>query len=439
MTIKKNTFEGGAAGATLAAGQAGSGDPLDSVAPTNGATLTYDNAHAMHGTKSALVTPTSTGQARFDYRFTSSNVAVKAYFYLTSLPAADTFLMHILTSAFGRAASFHINTAGKLRLADSTGTTGVWTAASTFPLNQWVRLEIYGAAGASTTTGTLKGAAYLGDSTTPIEAAYSSSAANMGTVPFGGVAGGKLNGSSTYATTYWVDDFTSNDAASDFIGVATNTAPTVTAGAPATASPSSPFSLPFTATDAEGDALTYSAVADPGNPAALGTLTVTATAVTGTSPAAAGKYLVNVTANDGQASTTRPLTLYVTSTSTTPTAVKSNAGAWTSTGGTIPAALADADPATYAESLDNPSGSVLGVTGTPYAASATARVSYQVSQSAASPARSVVVGLYQNGTLIASKTETLTTTVTSGFFDLTAPQLAAWTDRTEPEIRFTAS
>lgn len=440
MAIKQNNFEGGTVGSNVTAGQTGSGDGLDFVVVTNSATVTYDSAQAMHGTKSAKITPTATGQASLSYSVTSTAVALRAYIYMTSTVAADTYLMRLETGAQATTAPrFVFKSTGKIVLQDF-GAATAWTSTTSFPLNQWVRLELFAQAGADATTGTLKGGFYLGDSTTPIDPIFSSTTANAGTVAFTRAAVAKTNASQAYATAFWVDDFAVNDGATGLIGIGTNTPPVVTAGAPATVAPGAAFSLPFTATDADGNTLTTSAVATAGNPAALGTLTAGASAVTGTAPATAGKYLVDLSVNDGTTTVVTQLTLYVTSSTGTPTTVKSNAGSWVSSTGNIVTALADVDSGTYVYSPDNPAGNAFGVTVTPYTSGATARVSYTLSQNPGSPTRSVTVGLYMNGTLIASKTEsTLTTTPTAGFFDLTSPQLAAWTDRNEPEIRFTAN
>lgn len=440
MAIKQNTFEGGTLGGNVLAAQAGSGDALDFVTVTNSATITYDTAQAMHGTKSAKVTPTATGQSSMSYAVTSAAVAVRAYLYMTAAVAGDTYIMRLETGAQATTAPrFVLKSTGKIVLQDF-GAATAWTSTSSIPLNQWVRLELFASAGADATTGTLKGGMYLGDSTTPIDPIFSSTTANAGTAAFTRAAVAKTNASQTYAAAFWVDDFAVNDGATDLIGVGANSAPVVTAGAPATVAPGAAFTLPFTATDADGNTLTTSAAAAAGNPATLGTLTVGASSVTGTAPATAGKYTINLTVSDGTATVVTPLTLNVTSSTAVPTAVTSNAGSWVASNGNIVTALADADSATYVSSPDNPAGNAFGVTITPYTAGATARVSYTLSQNPGSPARSVTVGLYMGSTLIASKTESaLTTTPTAGFFDLTSAQLAAWTDRSAPEIRFTAN
>lgn len=221
MTLYQSTFEGMASGTSLATGQAGSGDAFNSVAPTNGSTMVYDNTRAMHGTQSLLITPSSTGQARVDYSASSSTaMAARAYVYLTAVPTADTYLVSVLNTAAGRVLSFSIGSSGRLRIFDgSGGGTAVWTAAANMPLNQWVRLELYGVVGGTATTGTVKAGVYLGDATTPIEAVYSANGTgNMGTTALRGAAFGKYQASSPYATPFWMDDVSVNDAATDLMG-----------------------------------------------------------------------------------------------------------------------------------------------------------------------------------------------------------------------------
>lgn len=352
MTIRSNNFEGGTATTAVAAGQTGSGDPLDTVTITNAATVTYDTTHAMHGTKAALVTPTSTGQARLDYRFTSSAIAARAYIYLTALPAADTILLQIITSAFARAVSWHVNSVGKLRLSDSSGTTGVFTAAATIPLNQWVRLELFATPGVDITSGTLKGAVYLGDSTTPIEAAYSSPAANTGTAAFGGASAGRLN-LSAYVTQFWVDDFAANDAAADLMGPAANAAPTVGAGANQNVAAGATVTLTGTATDSDGTIAARSWAFDyptSGAPTLTGATTATATFTAG---AAGSLYVLRHTATDDKGATGSATTEVRVPDSGTMTPLPTAAtGGFTRVGSatTDGGALADTDDTTYLES-----------------------------------------------------------------------------------------
>jgi hypothetical protein len=189
----------------------------------------------------------------------STRFGVRAYFYLTALPTADLWLIAMYAADHTtRLLSMHVNGAGKLRLSDAaTTTTGVWTAAAAMPVNQWVRIELYGSCGSTTTNATVKGGVYLGDSTTPIEAIYSSTAANLGTAQqFSRAIIGKAN-SSTFATPYWVDDIKADDTATGLLG---------------------PF-VTSTVTNSQADAAIVTAT---GTPAAGGTLAYSIAQTSGT-------------------------------------------------------------------------------------------------------------------------------------------------------------
>lgn len=154
----------------------------------------------------------------------------------------------------------------------------------------------------------------------------------------------------------------------------------------------------------------------------------------------AGHFVFKVTY--GASSDT--VNVYATTDTSTPESVISNAGGWADQSGStddadLVAALADDSDATYIESPDNPSGNVGTFLAKPLAPGQT-QVPYRLSASAASPARTCKVELLMGTTVIASKTETLSTTVTAGSFTLTPTQLSALTDRvTDLRFRLTAS
>ena len=304
MTARNNNFEGGTYGATVtAAGSGGaSGDAFTAVGIGVGGALAYDSTRAAHGTLSAKLTGGTTDAINVFCDITASTrFAVRAYFYLTALPTADHWLIAMYAADHTtRLLSMHINGAGKLRLSDLSGTTGVWTAAATMPVNQWVRIELYGSCGSTTTNATVKGGVYLADSTTPIEAIYSSTVANLGTAQqFGRATIGKAN-SSAFATPYWVDDIKVDDTATGLLG------PVVTS----------------TVTNSQADAAIVTAT---GTPAAGGTLaySIAQTSGTTTTPLliSTGKWAIprhvtdtltyTVTATESPSGLTAPSTINV--------------------------------------------------------------------------------------------------------------------------------
>lgn len=261
MAARSNSFEGGTNGATVSAAGSGgaSGDAFFAVTVTAGGAMAYDNTRAAHGTLSAKVTGGVAGAIACYYDITASaRFGVRAYFWFTGLPTDDLLLISMYAADHTtRLLSWHINGAGKLRLSDASGTAGVWTAAAAAPLNQWVRLELYGLCGSTTTNATIKGGVFLGDSTTPIEAIYSSTAGNLGiSNQFGRAVVGKPGGT-LFATPYWIDDIKADDTATGLLG---------------------PF-VTFTVTNSQADAAVVTAT---GTPVAGGTLAYSIAQTSGT-------------------------------------------------------------------------------------------------------------------------------------------------------------
>jgi hypothetical protein len=119
------------------------------------------------------------------------------------------------------------------------------------------------------------------------------------------------------------------------------------------------------------------------------------------------------------------------------------AGSWTYAGGaaSIHGALADDTDTTYAQSSFNPSSDLMKVSLQPIA-DGSCVVPFTYWASAASPARSLTVSLRDSGgTQIASKTisNITATSPVSDSIVLSSGENAAFTDRTNPELWFTAS
>lgn len=159
MTDLRNTFEGGTDGVTLTVGNSGgtSGDAFTGVNA-----WVYTNAQSRDLMAVRVLNP---GTTLYVVRWASvgTPAALRAYLYLTSLPTADVDVLHLGDAV---STSFKVNSGGKARLTAS-GTQ--WTATANFPINQWVRVELFATASTNSVDGTAKAAYYLGDSTTAVE------------------------------------------------------------------------------------------------------------------------------------------------------------------------------------------------------------------------------------------------------------------------------
>ena len=120
------------------------------------------------------------------------------------------------------------------------------------------------------------------------------------------------------------------------------------------------------------------------------------------------------------------------------------AGNWTAQGGAadIAAATADSSATTYAQSGDNPSGDVARFR-LQSIASGSVSISFTYWVTSASPSRSFTASLYTNsGTLISTSPTVTGITSTSPInfsWSLSAGENAAFTNRTSPELRISAS
>ncbi len=140
--------------------------------------LTGAGDAALHGVRGVL-TPTGASAGRARITISSSQVAARIYArFEGTVPAADTHLIYVQTTG-SRKASAHINGAGRLRISDASGTSGIWTSAAALLPDTWYRIELVAVSGATTSTGTIKAAYYLGDSLTPVETAYVNTTANV--------------------------------------------------------------------------------------------------------------------------------------------------------------------------------------------------------------------------------------------------------------------
>lgn len=223
MTQTKNSFEAGTPGATVSTvNTGGTGNtPFSTVTIGGAATLVFDNTDHAHGTQ-CVVGANASGQVTTMIQSGLSSTAMNRVLYvkLDTAVASDLYLIRF-TVAGVRKASLHINGASKLRMCDSTGTTGLgpWTSGGAtaanvaIPLNQWIRVELYAQSAAS---GTMTAAYYSLDSTSAIDS-VTVATANGGGSPFDAWTIGK-NDASAYAGTIKYDSTQGDDAATGLMG-----------------------------------------------------------------------------------------------------------------------------------------------------------------------------------------------------------------------------
>jgi hypothetical protein len=143
-----NNFEESSSGTTITTGNSGGAgnNNFDSVFIGTGYTVTYDNAHAAHGTQSMNVTAGSTASEGGVYWVgsagTQPTIYFRCYIYLTANPSGGAMDPVGVYSGATAAGIIGISRFGHIQLSDSSFSvklifTGV------VPLSQWFRVEGY--------------------------------------------------------------------------------------------------------------------------------------------------------------------------------------------------------------------------------------------------------------------------------------------------------
>lgn len=282
MTTFLQSVENVPNGATPTTGNSsgGSDTGLANISIGSGSTLTADTTQKAHGTVSLAVTAVSASSTYVGWSPTATgSAASRMYVYFTSTPAAGAIMQ--MRSASGQVATIGFSGSGKLVLQNSAGTT-IWTAASAFPLNSWVRIGLGVVVGTTTSNGTLNAAYYTLDSTTATDSFTGTANQNSGTANINEIRYGKQSGA--YTTTWWMDDLGLTTGSSTFMGPVTSTVPNAPTGVTATAGILS-ASVSWTAPGFDGgSAITgYTVTSSPGgltSTVGAGTLSTTVSGLT---------------------------------------------------------------------------------------------------------------------------------------------------------------
>ncbi len=256
MALRQNSAEGGTNGLVVTSANSGgaSGTGFNTVTTTGSPTRVYSSAQKAHGTLSYQVAAAASSAVDFAFASFAANnsLALRFYLYHTTLPSNGQQIFQVFYGGgTGPVAAVGISGTGRIQVIGAAATL------STFPtplvVGTWYRIEMQLTVGASTTTGSIACQYYVHDQTTPVDAAYSSSTANLGTNPATTIHFGKLTPAATLDSFF--DDIAYDDGATAPIGVyvAPSQPPTASAGFSQTnIEPYTVISLSGTDSDSDG-------------------------------------------------------------------------------------------------------------------------------------------------------------------------------------------
>lgn len=366
MALIRNNAEGGTDDLAVTPANSGgvSGDAWTLVSLAGTATITFDNGQSIGGAMAYKFNTNGTDIHYLQWTATGSNqIADRGYFYFPSLPTAGNGVYQLRTSGGGTSfTTCVVRNDGSFQISDVTGAFIFTSSAGVIPAATVLRFEIQ-IANPSATTGTVSGAWYLGDSTTPITGTvFNLTGQNFGTSLMSQVRWGRPSAFGTFAS-FWGDSFAHQDGSITPIGPAINAPPTVNAGVDQNVAASASVLLSASAADSDGAVVSYAWtwVYHP-TAANIGTATGITGATTSTPSFTAGAagslYILRCTVTDnagGSAYDDVEIRVPVTgATAKTPLAMDATVkvGTWTRVGGsaTDGQAVSDVSDLTYLES-----------------------------------------------------------------------------------------
>lgn len=219
MTLYQNSFEGGTDGTNVTTGNSGgaSGDAFSAV----NATVKFATAAALHGSMGGRFTG---GSGWVKWTASSSAFALRFYMKLpASAPSGGDAYIATMPTAAGYAGTLSVDSSKRISLssdADIVFTSAALSSGTVY------RIEVAIQKGTTTSNGTLRFGYYVGDSTTPVETVYSSTAQNTGTNNYPDYAVGDCYQSWGSVAYIDFDDLALQTGTTDFIGpVSSGTTP----------------------------------------------------------------------------------------------------------------------------------------------------------------------------------------------------------------------
>ncbi len=175
----------------------------------------YSTAAAAHGSLGYALTGASGTATLVGWNgYSAPSIAVR--FYYNPGPTLPNALLRLadIRNSTATAARVELSAANQIFIQNAAGTT-VTTFSHAVQANTWYRVELTISVSASTAT--IKAAYYLGNSTTPVDPAFSTAAGNTGTANIAQVSIGST-ASATWVGTSYFDNLAVESLSTAFIG-----------------------------------------------------------------------------------------------------------------------------------------------------------------------------------------------------------------------------
>lgn len=218
MAILVNGYEGtDGAQITVANSGGASGDAFTAL----NATVFFTTDQKMHGASAAEAIGDNLAAGSRWAITDATKIAMRIYAYIGGTQGGDLDFLRASVSPDTGGVILRSTATKQLRIHSSTGGAALWTGTATLPDTQWLRFELYCDTGTSATTGTVRGAVYAGDSTTPLDDSGVITGVNTGAgVVYTQARLGRPN-PNTYSGLFYFDSAevrTDADASSSLIG-----------------------------------------------------------------------------------------------------------------------------------------------------------------------------------------------------------------------------
>jgi hypothetical protein len=214
-----NSAEGGADGVTVTSANSGgaSGNAVTTANIGAGNSITFATTAKDHGLLGFSFNYGITNPSYLTWNIaTTQRTVFRFYLNVPDLPSATEWLATFVNSNSTNMCSLVINSTGNLQvLSSANNPVSGSNAPSTFPINQWVRIEF--AVTKGSTTGRYEYSYYLGDSTSPVYTYDSTASHNAGAYDCAAVSLGRQS-TGTQSRIIAFDDIAAQDISSGWLG-----------------------------------------------------------------------------------------------------------------------------------------------------------------------------------------------------------------------------